>query len=99
MNQRNQMIQMDSRMNQRNQMDSSMNQYNMDRHMSQMDQYMDSPRSRMNQMDMRRRNQMDSRMNQMDMHRRNQMDSRMNQIDGHRMQYTMEPDGQPHEPD
>merc|ERR1711942_55281 len=74
-NHRNQMIQMDSRMNQRNQMDSRMNQYNMDRHMSQMDQYMDSPRSRMNQMDM---------------HRRNQMDSRMNQIDGHRMQYTME---------
>merc|ERR1711942_501047 len=72
---RNQMIQMDSRMNQRNQMDSRMNQYNMDRHMSQMDQYMDSPRSRMNQMDM---------------HRRNQMDSRMNQIDGHRMQYNME---------
>merc|ERR1711942_429639 len=72
MNQRNQM---DSRMNQRNQMDSPMNQYNMDRHMSQMDQYMDSPRSRMNQMDM---------------HRRNQMDSRINQIDGHRMQYTME---------
>merc|ERR1711942_554222 len=67
--------QMDSRMNQRNQMDSPMNQYNMDRHMSQMDQYMDSPRSRMNQMDM---------------HRRNQMDSRMNQIDGHRMQYNME---------
>merc|ERR1712213_259086 len=75
MNHRNQMIQMDSRMNQRNQMDSSMNQYNMDRHMSQMDQYMDSPRSRMNQMDM---------------HRRNQMDSRMNQMDGHRMQYNME---------
>merc|ERR1711931_490911 len=84
-NHRNQMIQMDSRMNQRNQMDSRMiqrnqmdspmNQYNMDRHMSQMDQYMDSPRSRMNQMDMHRRNQMDSRMNQMDMHRRNQMDS------------------------
>merc|ERR1719450_1139044 len=72
MNQRNQM---DSRMNQRNQMDSRMNRYKMDRHMSQMDQYMDSPRSRMNQMDM---------------HRRNQMDSRMNQIDGHRMQYTME---------
>jgi len=72
MNQRNQM---DSRMNQRNQMDTRMNQYNMDRHMSQMDQYMDSPRSRMNQMDM---------------HRRNQMDSRMNQIDGHRMQYNME---------
>merc|ERR1711942_456776 len=74
-NHRNQMVQMDSRMNQRNQMDSRMNQYNLDRHMSQMDQYMDSPRSRMNQMDM---------------HRRNQMDSRMNQIDGHRMQYTME---------
>merc|ERR1711942_573019 len=72
MNQRNQM---DSRMNQRNQMDSRMNQYNMDRHMSQMDQYMDSPRSRMNQMDM---------------HRRNQMDTRMNQIDGHHMQYNME---------
>merc|ERR1719312_364975 len=32
-----------------NQMDNRMKKYNMDRHMSQMDQYMDSPRSRMNQ--------------------------------------------------
>merc|ERR1719228_996367 len=49
--------QMDSHMNQRNQMDN---------HRSQMNQYIDSPRSRMNQMDMHRRNQMDSRMNQID---------------------------------
>merc|ERR1712241_1051335 len=50
----------------------------MDRHMNQMDQYMDSPRSRMNQMDMHRRNQMDSRMNQIDeMSREGDMFDRM----------------------